>query len=54
MCNKTLNLTRMGESALRSNITSIKHQASIKLNGSATVQATMMLFLQVKSELKAR
>ena len=36
VCNKTIALTSMGESALRSHMTGSKHQVKVKSNGTAS------------------
>ena len=46
-CNKTINLTRMGESALRSHMGGRKHQASVKSNVTCTA-STMKSYLERK------
>ena len=46
VCNKTIALTSMGESALRSHMTGSKHQVNVKSNGTAS---TMKPFLQRKT-----
>ena len=50
MCNKTINLTRMGEIALRSHMAGSKHQANIKLDGGTTGEATTVYFKGKGSE----
>ena len=46
VCNKTIALTSMGESALRSHMAGSKHQVNVKSNGTAS---TMKPFLQRKT-----
>lgn len=48
VCKKTMNLTSMGESALRSHSSGTKHQASMKLDRSTAGQATMKTYLEQK------
>ena len=45
VCNKTITLTTMGESALRSHMAGNKHQVNVKSNGTAS---TLKPFLQRK------
>ena len=50
MCNKTINLTRMDEIALRSHMAGSKHQANIKLDGGTTGEVTTVYFKGKGSE----
>ena len=43
VCNKTIALTTMGESALRSHMAGSKHQVNVKSNGTASTMKPFLL-----------
>ena len=52
VCKKTINLTSMGESALRSHSSGTKHQTSMKLDGSTVGQATVKAYLEQRQSVR--